>query len=232
MFRVETTRPIAAELTGPEPIRVQPITAEIVPPPPSPWRFGIKALLGLMAVCSVQFAAMNYLGPLLGLFIGLLACFTAFSVIVLAAMVLQGDRTKWLAQLDAIVVRLMIAIVVLLLGSILAGGGTAAYQVYARLSMERSVEQNLGLSLKHVQVIQENHVVSALQVTAITDGGAAHQAGLQTGEVIVVETTIDELIELLHTSSGKDVDVNVATAAAMNTAVENCPQRPVTLSIP
>jgi hypothetical protein len=159
-------------------------------------------------------------------------CFVAFSLIVLAAMVLQGNQTRWLAQLDALVVRLMIAIVVLLLGTILAGGGTAAYEVYARLSMERSVEQNLGLSLKHVQVVREKHVVSALQVAAIEDGGVAHQAGLQTGEVIVVETTIDELIKVLYENRGKDVDINVATAAAMNTAVENCPQRSVTLSVP
>jgi hypothetical protein len=226
MFRVEVTRPIA-ELPAAEPI-----TAEIVPPAPSPWRFGLKALLGLMAVCSVQFAAMNYLGPLWGLLIGLAACFAAFSVIVLGGMVLQGERTKWLAQLDAIVVRLMLAIVVLLLGTILAGGGTAAYQVYVRLSMERAVEQNLGLGLAHVQIVHENRVVRALQITSITDGGVAHQAGLQTGEVIVVETTIDELIELLHASRGKEVDINVATAAAMNTALENCPQRSVTLPVP
>jgi hypothetical protein len=222
MFRAETTLPLSAE----------PITAEIVPPPPSPWRFGLKALLGLMAVCSVQFAAMNYFGVLLGLFLGLVVCFAAFSFIVLAAMLMQGDRTKWLAQLDAIVVRLMVAIVVLFLGSILAGGGTAAYQVYTRIRMERTVEQSLGVGLAHVQVVRENHVVSALQVSSVEDGGAAHQAGLQRGEVIVVDTTIDELIELLHDNRGKDVDINVATSAAMNTPVENCPQRPVTLSIP
>lgn len=226
MSRVEATHPIAELPAG------EPITAEIVPPAPSPWRFGLKALLGLMVVCSVQFAAMNRFGVLWGLLFGLAVCFVAFSVIVLGGMALQGERTKWLAQLDAIVVRLMIAIVVLLLGTIMAGGGTAAYQVYARLSRERAVEQNLGLSLKHVQVVKENHVVSALQVTAIADGGVAHQAGLQMGEVIVVETTIDELIELLSASSGKEVDVNVATAAAMNTALENCPQRSVTLPVP
>jgi hypothetical protein len=222
MFRMETTRPITAE----------PITAEIVPPAPSPWRFGLKALLGLMVVCSVQFAAMNYIGVFRGLLLGGVVCFAAFSLIVLAAMALQGDQTKWLAQLDTIVVRLMVAIVVLFLGSILAGGGTAAYQVYAGIKMERTVEANLGMGLAHVQVVHDNHVVSALQISSIADGGAAHQAGLQTGEVIVVETTIDELIKLLHDSRGKDVDVNVATAAAMNTPVEKCPQRPVTLSIP
>ena len=221
LFRSESTLPDNAE----------PIVAEVVPPPPSPWRFGLKALLGLMVVCSVQFAAMNYLGVLGGLASGMGACFAVFATVVLAAMVLSGSRKRWLAQLDAIVVRLMVALVVLFLGTIMAGGGTAAWQVYGHISRERSVEQNLGMSLKQVQVIRDNHVISALQITAIEDGGPAHKAGLQQDEIIVTDTTIDELFKLLDTSRGKDVDVNVATGA-LNMAVERCPQRSVTLEVP
>ncbi len=221
MHGIETTLP-----TTPEPI-----LAEVVPPPPSPWRFGLKALLGLMAVCSVQFAAMNYLGVLGGLVAGMGVCFVVFSVIVLAGMVLTGNRTRWLAQLDTLVVRLMLALVVLFLGSIIAGGGTAAWQVWGRIDRERSVERNHGLSLKQIQVVRDSQVVTALHVTAIEDGGPAHIAGLQKDEVIFTDSTIDELLKLLHESGGKDVDVNVATGA-LSRPIEKCPQRSVTLAVP
>jgi hypothetical protein len=225
MHPLETRLPTAA---GPPP---ELIVAEIVPPPPSPWRFGLKAMFALMFVCSIQFAAMNYLGPLWGLFAGMFVCFIAFSGLVLAGMVITGNRTQLLQQMDTFVVRLMLAIVVLFLGSVLAGGGTAAWQVYSRMDREKQVEKNLGFSLSQIQVVRDSHVELALQITAVEDGGAAHTAGLTKDEVILVEGTIDELIKRLHESRGKDVDVNVATGAVA-TPVQNCPQRSVTLTVP
>lgn len=216
------------ETTLPPP---EPIVAEIVPPPPSPWRFGLKAMFALMFVCSVQFAAMNYLGVLWGLVAGMGVCFAAFSVLVLAGMAITGNRTQLLQQMDTFVVRLMLAIIVLFLGSVLAGGGTAAWQVYSRMDREKQVEKNLGFSLSQIQVVRDSHVELALQITAVEDGGVAHTAGLAKDEVILVEGTIDEFIKRLHEGRGKDVDVNVATGAASK-PVQNCPQRSVTLSIP
>src|SRR5688572_33489968 len=90
MIRAETARTMVPE----------PITAEIVPPLPSPWRFGLKALLGLMAVCSVQFAAMSYLGVLAGLAIGVLVCFVAFTAIIVIGPLLSGERARALPQLE------------------------------------------------------------------------------------------------------------------------------------
>ena len=105
-------QPLETTLPPPEPV-----TAEIVPPAPSPWRFGLKALLGLMAVCSVQFAVMNYLGSVLwGMVAGMAACFVVFSAIVLGGMALAGSRKQWIAHLDALVVRLMLAMVCCSLG--------------------------------------------------------------------------------------------------------------------
>jgi hypothetical protein len=225
-MQTHQTRLPTASGTPPEPI-----VAEIVPPPPSPWRFGLKAMFALMFVCCIQFAAMNYLGILWGLVAGMGVCFAAFSVLVLAGMVMTGNRTQLLQQMDTFVVRLMLAIVVLFLGSVLAGGGTAAWQVYGRIQREREVEKILGFSLSQIQVVRDNHVEFALQITAVEDGGIAHTAGLAKDEVILVEGTIDEFIKRLHESRGKDVDVNVATGAVA-TPVQNCPQRSVTLSVP
>ena len=212
-------------------VAAEPVIAEIVPPAPSPWRFGLKALLGLMVVCSVQFAAMNWLGILPGLIAGMMLCFAVFGAIVFVAPFLTGERARALAQLDAIIVRLMLAIVILVVGTILAGGGTAVWAVATRIQTERLVEQKLGLSLKEVTVMHNNRVVSALHIVAVTDGGAAHDAGVQKDDVIVLDGTVGETIEMLYANRGKDVDLNLATGA-VSRPIESCPQRSVTVVIP
>jgi hypothetical protein len=212
-------------------IAAEPVTAEIVPPAPSPWRFGLKALLGLMVVCSVQFAAMNWLGILPGLLAGMALCFAVFGAIVFAAPFLTGERARALPQLDAIVVRLMLAIVILVVGSILAGGGTAMWMVATRIQTERLVEQKLGLALKEVTVTHNNRVVFVLHITAVTDGGAAHEAGIQKDDVIVIDGTVGETIQMLYANRGKEVDLNLATGA-VSRPIESCPQRTVTVAIP
>ncbi|MDX1948425.1 MAG: hypothetical protein SFU86_23760 [Pirellulaceae bacterium] len=210
---------------------VEPVTAEVVAPPPSPWRFGLKALLGLMAVCSVQFAVMNYFGVLWGLCLGMLACIGVFAVILLVGMALSGNGTRWLARLDVFVVRLMVAIIVLFFGSIFAGGGTAAYHAVARIRTESLVERQLGLSFGRQPFVHKSEFVSCLKITSVTSGSAADQAGLKVGEVLVISGTIDEFLDLMHDNFGKDMDINVATPNGSQ-ALENCPQRSVTLSIP
>ena len=209
----------------------EPVTAEVVPPPPSPWRFGLKALLGLMAVCSVQFAAMNYLGVLAGFAAGVAVCFAAFTAIIVAGPFLTGERARFLPQLDVVIVRLMLAIVILLVGSILAGGGTAAWHVLARIQTERLVEQKLGLSVKPVMIDHNQRSETGLLIDGITSGGVAHQAGLQRNDVILIEGTVAEYFETLYANRGKEFDINVATGA-LTKSVESCPQRTVTVVVP
>jgi len=213
------------------PVTPEPVTAEIVSPPPSPWRFGLKALLGLMAVCSVQFAAMNYLGVLAGFAAGVIVCFAAFTAIILVGPFLTGDRARLLPQLDVVIVRLMLAIVILIFGSIMAGGGTAAWHVLSRIQTERLVEQKLGLSLQAVMIDHNQRTETGLLVESITGGGVAHQAGLQKNDVILFEGTVAEYMQLIYANRGKEVNINVATGA-LNKSVESCPQRTVTVVVP
>ena len=213
------------------PVTPDPVTAEVVPPPPSPWRFGLKALLGLMAVCSVQFAAMSYLGVLAGFAAGVVVCFAFFTAIILVGPFLTGDRARLLPQLDVIIVRLMLAIVILIFGSIMAGGGTAAWHVLARIQTERLVEQKLGLSLKPVMIDHNQRSETGLLIDGITNGEIAHQAGLQTNDVILIEVTVAEYLQTLYANRGKEVNLNVATGA-VSKSVESCPQRVVTIVMP
>lgn len=214
------------------PPEVEPVIAEIVPPAPSPWRFGLRALIVLMVICSLQFALMSYLTVLGGLIVGGLLCFAAFTAIVLFGMIPTRQSTRWLPHLDQLVVRLMLAMVLIFVGSIIAGGGTAAYHAYARIKTEALLEQDLGLSLKPTMVNSQSSVTWGLHITNVKDGGVAHQAGLQKDEVIIVSGTVDEFFQRLNESRGKDMDINVASGVLGGQSIENCPQRSVTLPVP
>jgi hypothetical protein len=213
-------KPLAAEVPADEVIQ-----------PPSPWRFGLKALLGLMAVCSVQFAAMSYLGVLAGLAIGVLVCFAAFTAIIVVGPFLTGERARAVPQLDVVIVRLMLGIVILVFGSIMAGGGTAAWYVYARIQTERLIEQKFGFSIRPVSIDHNERSVTGLLIDGITNGGVAHQAGLQTNDVILFEGTTAEYLQTLFDNRGKEVNINVATGA-LTKSVESCPQRSVSVVVP
>ena len=78
----------------------EPVVATIIPPAPSPWQFGLKALLGLMAVCCVQFALMNYLTVVGGLIAGLVVCLAALTVLMVIAVCLIGRRSPLMEKLD------------------------------------------------------------------------------------------------------------------------------------
>src|SRR5262245_27323502 len=209
----------------------EPVTTDLVRPPPSPWRFGLKALLGLMAVCSLQFAAMSYLGVLAGFVTGVVVCFAAFTAIIVVGPFLTAQQARLVPQLDVVIVRLMLAIVILIFGSIMAGGGTAAWHVLARIQTERLIEQKLGLSLKPVMIDHKQHTEMGLLIESITGGGAAHQAGLQKNDIILIEGTVAEYLQTLYDNRGKEVNINVA-AGALNKSVESCPQRTVPVVVP
>jgi len=61
------SEPLSTAAPPATPAPQDPVTAAVVPAPHSPWQFGLKAFLGLIAVCCVQFALMKYLTVLGGL---------------------------------------------------------------------------------------------------------------------------------------------------------------------
>ena len=214
------------------PPSTEPVIAEVVPPPPSPWRFGLRALMALMVVCSVQFAVMSYLGVLAGMLVGTLVCFAVFGGIVVVGMALSGKGARYLPHLDQTIVRLMVALVILAIGTVLAGGGSAAYHTLARVRNEALLERDLGVSLKSMMLNNNNNVVWGLHVKGVRSGSVADLAGLRKDEVIVVDGAVEDFYTLLRQNRGKDVDVNVATGAIGTQSLQNCPQRSVTLPIP
>jgi hypothetical protein len=220
----EPTR-VAADANGP-------ITAELAPPPPSPLQFGLRSLMLVMAVCSVQFAVMSYHGVLRGMFLGAAACFFAFSVVFLVGLCLPGRRAAdHLKRMDKLVVWLMALIMIMLLGTVLAGGGVIAWDSVARIRNEAWMERSIGASLKRELLVDRNESRWALRVAGVKAGSPADYAGLKKDEVVVVEGTIDKFYKFLQDNRGHDVELTVAVCGPTQ-SLDKAPQRMATLSVP
>lgn len=214
-----------------EPTAAEPITAEIVPPPPSPFSFGLQALCGLMVVCSLQFALMSYLGVLAGLAIGTAICIAGFAVVMFFGILVGNRNGQLTRRLDAIVIRLTLAIVVLCIGTMFAGGGVMAYQYLAETRAALNMDRQLGLFTRRVDVVQNNQVVQALAIVTVLPGGVADRSGLKADDIILLGGTVRGHYEMLAKNRGQAVDLHVATGALI-TPVESCPQRQVRVAIP
>lgn len=208
-----------------------PVTAQIVPPPPSPFTFGLRALMGLMAVCSVQFALMSYLGVLVGLIVGTLVCLFAFALVLFTGLVVGSRNDKLFEQLDAISIRLVLSIVVLCIGTMFAGGGVMAYQYFVETRSALNMDRQLGMLTLRVDVVNNGQVSQALHIKTIFPGGIADQSGLKTDDVILPGGTLVEHYQMLEKNRGQQVDLSVAFGAA-DAPVEDCKQRTVALIVP
>lgn len=219
----------AASPTAPPP--KEPVLATIVPPPPSTWQFGLRAMLALMAVCCVQFAVMNYVGPFWGLVVGLAACLAALTVMLFAAVCIFSSRSPLMEHFDYYAIRLVVAITILFLGTILAGGGTAAWYVLSELRLSVQLETSLGMRTRAIQVYDNAGAKNGLLIMTVASGGIADRAGLRRDEVIYFDETQSDFYRRLAQNRGKPVDLNVAIGAA-SAPLDSCPKRSVTVTLP
>ncbi len=209
----------------------EPILATIVPPAPSPWQFGLKTLLGLMVVCSVQFALMSYLTVFGGLVAAIVICFAALGVLLLWAVLFVRSRSTLMERLDFVGIRLVVGITVLMVGTILAGGGAAVAYTVGRMWTAMELEKDLGMRTLRTQVWDGKRPYNALKIVFVLPGSDALKAGLSSGEVIVIDGTIDDFYEQLEQKRGKTFSINVA-ANPVAGSIEKSPPRSVTLMVP
>lgn len=217
--------PSSDSTTAPEPI-----VAEVVPKP-RPVQFGLRTLLLLMAVCSVQFAVMSYAGVLPGIALGLLLACAAFAGVFLVGIMPGIFAVQQVRKLDRVIVWLMVAILTLFFGTVLAGGGLAAWTTAMRINNEAWLERSIGAGLSRQVRVDNTDIRQVLVITSVRPGSPADQAGLKIGEVLVMDTTIDGFYRFLQGSRGSDVELTVALCGP-NQQLNAVPQRTVTLSVP
>ena len=211
-------------------VQPQPITAEIVQPP-RPLQFGLRTLMLLMAVCSVQFAVMSYCGVAWGMFVGMLACCLAFGIVFLVGLCLSGQAAEHVKRLDRVIVWLMASILILFFGTMLAGGGVVVWESVGRIRKEAWLESSIGAGLTRESLLDGSEWRQVLRVTSVRAGGPADRAGLKLAEVVVVDSTIDRFYEYLAKNRGSDVDLTAANCGPTQ-PLDKAPKRTVTLSVP
>lgn len=209
----------------------EPVLATVVPAAPAPWQFGLKALLGLMVVCSVQFALMSYLTVFGGLIAALVICGVALAGILLTAVLFVPSRTRLMERLDYVGIRLVVGITVLLVGTILAGGGTAIVYTVGEMRTAMILEQKVGMRTLRTEVWDGKGTHNALRILVVFPGSEAEKAGLKAGEVIVLEGTASEFYQRMQESRGKTYDFNVS-GNPVGGSIEKIPQRRVTINVP
>jgi hypothetical protein len=211
------------------------VTAEAIPDPPSPFAFGLKALMAVMVIVSVQFALMSYLGPMAGLIVGIALCALTMTGLLVAAVVMGlKPGSGLMEQFDRIAIRLVFGIIVLFFGSIIAGGGVVLFTVLEDVRLAWRTQERLGFAYQERSMYDGNGFVTVLAVTKVEPGGAFGLAGVQAGDAVVLQTTAKEFLQMLQEQSGKSVDINVAVGVG-NTptaSLENANIDPVTVRVP
>ena len=225
------SEPLSTAAPPAAPAPQDPVTAAVVPSPHSPWQFGLRAFLGLIAVCCVQFALMKYLTVLGGLGLSLGLCLAALAIMMFTAVCVVGSRSPVLEKMDYYGIRLVLAIAILFLGTLFSGGGMAAWLVASEMQLAVNLETELGIRTRSIQIYDKKGTYNALHVLNVTSGGVADKAGIRKGEVIYFDDTQSAFYHRLADNRGKPVDVNVAIGATSG-SLDTCPKRAVTITLP
>ena len=212
---------------------IKPIELEavVVSARPQPLRFGIKAILGLMVLCGLQFALVAKLGPLWGIFSGFAACLALIGGLLLTAICYRPKgKSRALDYMDQLAIRLTLGVVVLFVAFVVAGGGTFVWQQSVQLRRDSLLRTDLGFTAHQQYVFTGTDMDSALVIDTIAPGKPFDQAGLRKNDAILLDDDFN-LYERLEENRGRDVTLNVAP---VQSGLSNTtgPERAVTVSVP
>ena len=184
-----------------------------VPPRSSALRFGIRAMLAITAICGLQFALMNYLGILPGLGVGLVVSMLSLTVVLFVGLV-WGDSATAERRFDDLIVRLTLAVTLLFVGTMLAGGGVVAVQVARQAYIARGLHKDLGFRHRTEYVVDGHQARRMLVVSAVEAGSLCERAGMVSGDIIVTELSPSDYLEMLEQNRGTTVTVTLAPLPA------------------
>jgi len=194
-------------------------------------RFGIRSVFGLTAMCAVQFALISYTGPLIGLLIGIGICMLVIAGVMVAAFA-GSHNADLMDRLDRLAIQLTVAITLLLVAMVVAGGGHIAVTQYAAFSHAWQLQREMGFTAETRHVIDDGVGKRAIIITGLLAGGEFEQAGFQPDDAVLPdELPPGEFYDFIEDNRGKEITINVATGGA-NRLIENCTTRSITFTPP
>ncbi len=194
-------------------------------------RFGIRGAFAIMALCSLQFAIISYFGPLMGLAAGIGVCFLTVAGLMVVAF--AGKRNESLmGRLDKLAIQLTVAITLLLVTMVIAGGGKVAVTQYSAFSHAWQLQREMGFTAQTRIVLDDGRGRRAIVITDVLAGSKFAQAGFLSGDVVLPdELPPGEFYEFIENNRGSEVTINVATGGASN-PLEACTTRAITFTPP
>jgi len=212
----------------------EPVVAEVVSEPQGAprFRFGLRAMLALVAICGLQFALMSYLGSFWGLLLGLAFCWSLLCVLLVIAILLHRRKHEpFMIHLNRWAIPVTLAIVILSVSVMAAGGGWVVYDAITRGRMVSRLKDDLGFRSRRTHVIRDAVMVEAILVRSVARGEPFESAGVKKGDVIIVERSVNDFFEVMEENRGGSVTITVA-ADAENQDVKNCVARQLDVSVP
>lgn len=188
-------------------------------------------MFGLMVLCGLQFALVAKLGPLWGIFSGFAACLVAIGGLLVTAICYRPKGpSRALDYMDQLAIRLTLAVVVLFVAFIVAGGGALVWQQSVQLRRDSLLRNDLGFTAHEDYMYDGTDMHSTLVIDTISPGKPFDQAGLRKNDAILLDDDFN-LYERLEENRGRDFTLNVAPVqSGMSTAIG--PKRAVTVSVP
>ena len=199
----------------------RPVVAEVVadklvdPLDRGPFRFGLKTLLLLTAVCCGQFTLMSYVGILIGLASTAVACLAILAALIFIPVLFRlRPESAAMGTLDGIALWLTMGVLVLFVGSVLAGGGQLVYQEIEEFRMVFRLKRDLGFTCS-TEYVDNGYgpgdftTEKAIRVESVSAGSLFADAGVQKDDVIVSELGLDAFLQMLEENRGQAVSITV-----------------------
>jgi hypothetical protein len=134
-------------------------------------------------------------------------------------------------RLDQIAIRLVVGIVLLALGSLIAGGGLAIYEQVATWRKASRIQRQLGFAGHSQLIVDKNQPRPALIVDTVALGGPFDVAGAQPGDVVLCEKGVPAFYDMIAENRGRDITLTVAAGAELQ-PWEKCTPRQLEVTVP
>jgi len=134
-------------------------------------------------------------------------------------------------RLDQLAIRATIALVLLIISTMFAGGGVIVYDLLAKQYLTKRLEQMLGFNATWSFSIGSNSQNQVMVVKSVSAGGAFEKAGFRQGDMIVNDRPPLELVRWLYDCRGQTINISVVAGPTIK-PLADCPQRQLSLAIP
>jgi hypothetical protein len=208
------------------------------------YRFRLRDMLAFVTLCGLQFAIINWIGPMFGVLVGLgiaMIIFTAVFLRQLASGIgeVAAYRDGRTAEPPVFrkteqrkLVLLALAAYFMAAAALVTGGGIVISTFVSDWLVRREMANRCGFSYRVLSVQDsKGKWVELVDINSVTPDGAFRQAGIRKGDVIYTEDMGKFFRETLYANRGKTVTLDVRKWTT-NTTIDQAPSTDRVVNVP